>query len=65
MTALQQKRNLRLRGQVDQLLGENEELHKKASDWKVCTQVQVLDALATFKALAYRWHMTRGIPEPT
>lgn len=30
----EQKRNLRLRGQVDQLLGENEDLHKKASDWK-------------------------------
>lgn len=32
---VQRERNLRLRGRVDLLLGENEELHKKVSDLKV------------------------------
>lgn len=46
VTALQQERNMRLRGRVDKLLSENEELHKNASDWKVRAKVEVSDALA-------------------
>jgi len=33
--SLQRERNLRLRGRLDLLLGENEELHMKVADLKV------------------------------
>lgn len=49
----EQERNLRLRGRVDMLLGENEELHKTASDWKAkahgpksATELQMSRALS-------------------